>query len=204
MVRLLPMCITGVLCNVVVAVIVGHVPLVWMIATGTLFTGLANLLFAVVDPAAPYWAFGFPAAIVSVFGADFVFATGTLFVAKVCLPHEQSVGGALFQTLTQVGTAFGIAISTIVFNATIEKKAHELGVDTGALASASAAPRPAQLAAYKNAMWAGCAFGFFGGILGFVFLRSVGVVGHRQATAEKEDGSSRKSVTPDPEAAPHA
>ncbi|OJT07812.1 Drug resistance protein [Trametes pubescens] len=202
MVRLLPMCVTGVLCNVVVAIIVGHVPLVWMIATGTLFTGLANLLFAVVDPAAPYWAFGFPAAIVSVFGADFVFATGTLFVAKVCLPHEQSVGGALFQTLTQVGTAFGLAISTIVFNATIEKKAHALGVDTGALTSASAAPRSAQLAAYKNAMWAGCAFGFFGGILGFVFLRSVGVVGHRK---EKEkDHSDRESVTPDSEAASHA
>ncbi len=202
MVRLLPMCVTGVLCNVVVAIIVGHVPLVWMIATGTLFTGLANLLFAVVDPAAPYWAFGFPAAIVSVFGADFVFATGTLFVAKVCLPHEQSVGGALFQTLTQVGTAFGLAISTIVFNATIEKKAHALGVDTGALASASAAPRSAQLAAYKNAMWAGCAFGFFGGILGFIFLRSVGVVGHRK---EKEkDHSDRESVTPDSDAASHA
>ncbi|KAJ3001211.1 hypothetical protein NUW54_g6574 [Trametes sanguinea] len=90
---------------------------------GTLFTGLANVLFAVIDPAAPYWAFDFPAAILSVFGADFVFATGTLFVAKVCLPHEQSVGGALFQTLTQVGTAFGIAISTIVFDATLARSA---------------------------------------------------------------------------------
>lgn len=69
---------------------------------GTLLTGVANLLFAVIDPDASYWAFGFPAAIVSVFGADFVFASGTLFVAKVCLPHEQSVGGALFQTVTQV------------------------------------------------------------------------------------------------------
>lgn len=65
-------------------------------------TGVANLLFAVINPEATYWAFGFPAAILSVFGADFVFASGTLFVAKVCLPHEQSVGGALFQTMTQV------------------------------------------------------------------------------------------------------
>ncbi len=37
-----------------------------------------------------------------------------LLIAKVCLPHEQSVGGALFETLTQLGTAFGLAISTIV------------------------------------------------------------------------------------------
>lgn len=72
------------------------------IVIGTVLTGVAGLLFALIDPDAPYWAFGFPATIVAVFGADFVFSTGTLFVAKVCEGHEQSVGGALFQTLTQV------------------------------------------------------------------------------------------------------
>ena len=69
---------------------------------GTGFTAVANLLFAVIKVSAPYWAFGFPSAILSVFGADFVFAAGTLFVAKISLPHEQSVAGALFQTMTQV------------------------------------------------------------------------------------------------------
>ena len=69
---------------------------------GTTLTSVASLLFAVINTHAPYWAFGFPAAIVAVFGADFVFASGTLFVAKVSLPHEQSVSGALFQTMTQV------------------------------------------------------------------------------------------------------
>ena len=69
---------------------------------GTLFTSFANVFFALIDPNAPYWAFGFPAAIFSVFGADFVFAAGTLFIAKVARPHEQSVAGALFQTMTQV------------------------------------------------------------------------------------------------------
>ena len=73
---------------------------------GMALTGVSNLLFAVINPNAVYWAFGFPAAILSVFGADFVFAAGTLFVAKVCLPHEQSVGGALFQTMTQVRIPF--------------------------------------------------------------------------------------------------
>ncbi len=92
------------------------------------------------------WAhLGFPAAIISVFGADFVFASGSLFVAKVCLPHEQSVGGALFHTLTQLGTAFGLAISTIVHDAT-------LAADGGA----------AQFAAIKDAMWTGFAFGIVG------------------------------------------
>ena len=127
---------------------------------GTLFTGAANLLFAVIVPSAPYWAFGFPAAIIGVFGADFVFSSGTLFVARVCLPHEQSVGGALFQTLTQLGTAFGLAISTVVFNATLKSKSESMGVTLNA--DQTNAPRPAQLTAYKDAMWTGFTFGLFG------------------------------------------
>lgn len=69
---------------------------------GTLFTGCATLFFALIDEHGSYWAYGFPSAIFSVIGADFVFAAGTLFVAKVALPHEQSLAGALFQTMTQV------------------------------------------------------------------------------------------------------
>lgn len=122
-VRLLPMFVTGVICNIVIAVVIGRVPVVYIVGTsppplspsstptqlippflvmGTTLTGTASLLFALISPSSPYWSFGFPASIVGVFGADFVFASGTLFVAKVALPHEQSVGGALFQTMTQV------------------------------------------------------------------------------------------------------
>lgn len=69
---------------------------------GTSLTASANIFFAVVRPSESYWAYGLPSAIFSVFGADFVFSAGTLFIAKVALPHEQSVAGALFQTMTQV------------------------------------------------------------------------------------------------------
>ncbi|KAI0656360.1 efflux transporter [Cubamyces menziesii] len=188
MVRMTPMFVTGIICNLIVALVVGRIPAVFLIAIGTLCTGLANLLFAVIDPSAPFWAFGFPAAIISVFGADFVFATGTLFVAKVCLPHEQSVGGALFQTLTQVGTAFGVAISTIVFNSTIARSSLEYGVVVNE--SGTNAPRAAQLVAYKAAMWTGCAFGFAGAVLAVAFLGGVGVVGHEEATVDSNSNTT--------------
>ena len=127
---------------------------------GTIGTGLASLLFAVIVPSAPYWAFGFPAAIISVAGADFVFVIGTLFITRVCLKHELSVGGALFQTITQLGTAFGLAISTVVFNATLKSRSKDLGIVLNA--DQMNAPKPAQLTAYKDAMWTGFAFGLFG------------------------------------------
>jgi hypothetical protein len=55
-------------------------------------------------PSAPYWAFGFPSAILSVVGADFVFAAGSIYVAKVSKPEEQSLSGGIFATMGQVRT----------------------------------------------------------------------------------------------------
>ncbi|KAI1790080.1 efflux transporter [Ganoderma leucocontextum] len=196
MVRLLPMQVTGVTCNVVIALIVAHASLVYLATIGTLFTATANLLFAVIVPSTPYWAFGFPAVVLCVFGADFFFSTGTLFIARACLPHEQSVGGALFQTLTQLGTAFGLAISTVVFNATLRAKERDLGI--GANVEGTNAPREAQLAAYKGAMWSGFAFGVFGMLLAVLFLRGVGVVGHRKG--DTYDESEKPAARGDPKA----
>ena len=72
------------------------------IAGGAFATSIACLLFAIIKPGTTYWAYAFNASYISVFGADFVFSSGTLFIAKFALPHEQSVAGALFNTMTQV------------------------------------------------------------------------------------------------------
>ncbi|CCM00646.1 uncharacterized protein FIBRA_02683 [Fibroporia radiculosa] len=189
MVRLIPMFVTGVICNVFVALVVGRVPLAILVAIGTALTATADLLFALINPAAPYWAFGFPAAVVSVFGADFVFPSGTLFIAKVCLPHEQSVGGALFQTMTQLGGAFGLAISTVVYDSVLARESRRYGVIVNQ--NGSNAPPAAQLASYKSAMWTGFALGVLGTLLAIVFLRGAGIVGH------KKGGDSSSAISGD-------
>lgn len=71
------------------------------LVSGTLLTASAAIMFAVIDTTASYWVSGFPATVVVVFGADFVYASGTIFIAKITPPHERSVAGALFQTVTQ-------------------------------------------------------------------------------------------------------
>lgn len=139
-----------------------------------------------------YWAFGFPAAICSVIGADFVFAAGTIFVAKIALPHEQSLAGGLFQTMTQVfqvyfsrdvplvltvfgqlGTSLGLAVTTVVFNRVIQHDSEKLGVANGIV-------REAQLDAYRAAQWTCFAFGILATLLGIIFLRGVGIVGGKE------------------------
>jgi len=160
-VRLLPTTVAGVLCNVFVMLAVSRIDVAVLITFGTCFTGIGALLFAIIHPSVPYWAYGFPSPIVSVFGADFVFAAGTLFVAKVSLPHEQSLAGGLFQTLTQLGTAFGLAITTIVHNAVG-------GESTG---------NDAPLEAYQAAQWTAFGMAMLCMVLAAGFLRGVGPVG---------------------------
>jgi MFS family permease len=131
-------------------------------ASGTLLTGAASLLFAVINPAATYWAFGFPSAAISVIGGNFVYAAGTLFVAKFAEPHEQSVGGAVFQTMTQLGTSVGLTVSTIVFHRVQDNQQNEL--------------EP-----YRATFWTLFGFGVLGCLFSIVFLRNVGIVGQRSS-----------------------
>lgn len=71
---------------------------------GTLCTGFASVLFALSDPSATYWAFEFPSTVMVVFGADFVYSSSALFIANTVFPHEQSLAGGLFQTMTRVSS----------------------------------------------------------------------------------------------------
>ncbi|THU98805.1 putative efflux transporter [Dendrothele bispora CBS 962.96] len=159
--RLLPQFIMAIFCNVFVARFVGRVPLVILIAAGTGLSGIASLLFAIIDPNAPYWAYGFPSAILSVFGANFVYPSGTLFIATVCAPFEQSVGGAVFQELTQLGSSAGVAVSTVVFNRILQKAAadRDLVVTNS---RGSNLPQEVQLEAYRAAEWSNFAFAILG------------------------------------------
>ncbi|KAJ7032369.1 efflux transporter [Mycena alexandri] len=151
-VRLTPMFVTGIICNVVVALIVRRVPTQLILASGTLTTSIAPLLFALIRPSAPYWAFGFPAAVCSVVGVDFLFAAGMLLVSDAVDPGEQSVAGGVFQTMTQLGTSFGVTASTILFNH-IQGRAGFFQKDA--------------LASYQAVMWMGAGFGGLGSCLLF-------------------------------------
>ncbi|TFK71576.1 efflux transporter [Pluteus cervinus] len=160
MIRLLPMFVVGVLCNIGMAFIVCRVSLLWILAAGTGLTSCAAMFFALIQPNASYWAFGFPGASLSVFGADFVFAGGTMFVAKIVLPHEQSLSGALFQTMTQLGTALGVATTTIVFNRIHLQEAAQDGISRPS--APTHVPQRIGLQAYKGAQWTSFVFGVLG------------------------------------------
>ncbi|CAE6527067.1 unnamed protein product [Rhizoctonia solani] len=182
-VRVLPMTVSGLLCNLVVALVVGRISGTALIAFGCFFTALASLLFAVIVPSASYWAFGFPAATVVVFGADFMFATGSIFVAKIALPHEQSLAGGIFNTVNQLGTAFGLAIASVVSDSVHRKTLRETGDELGSL-----------LRGYRAAFWTCFGFGAVALVLTLMFLRGIGIVGHNSGKKEEDDTNDSKSA----------
>lgn len=96
-----------------------------------------------------------------------MFSAGTLFISRIALPHEQSVAGALFSTMTQVrlslalhsydcvlmvilseqiGTAVGITVTTVVFDTV----------------SGRLRPGEDDIVTYHAAQWTGFAFGIIG------------------------------------------
>ena len=69
---------------------------------GTLVASTGIMLFTISKPSMSYWDLEFPAVCLSVLGVDFVFPSGSLFIAKLALPYEQSMVGALFSVMAQV------------------------------------------------------------------------------------------------------
>lgn len=120
------------------------------------------LLFAFIDTKAPYWQYGFPAVLICVIGADFSFAIGTLYIAKIAHEHEQSVAGAILQTISSVGTSFGFAVSTLADIAGMQNEAKKSGIIIANDGSAAAIPAPVLLKGYRTAQLAGAMFGAFG------------------------------------------
>ncbi|KAF9446079.1 MFS general substrate transporter [Macrolepiota fuliginosa MF-IS2] len=184
--RIIPAFVTGLSCTAFVGAMASHTPMVVITTIGTMGTSLACILFAILNPKATYWAYEFPAMILGVLGADFVFTAGTMYIAKISLPHEQSLAGALFQTMTQLGTSAGVTISTVVFN----RVTMNLGKQDD------------MIRGYRAAQWTCCAFGLCGALLSLVFFRGVGVPGHKKVKdlpSQQESGEVESEEKIDPE-----
>ncbi|SCV73125.1 BQ2448_7050 [Microbotryum intermedium] len=185
-VRFLPSPVTGLILNMIVAVLASRIGAQWLIGIGTLGTGIAPLLYAVQKLHATYWAFQFPAMILCVLGADFIFACSILYVSKVAGPGQQSLAAGLFNLSTQLGTAIGLAIATIVQTKVVDQKVAHTVVSTSATV-----PPFAVEAGLRAAFWTCAAFSFTGLIVVIVCLRGIGRVGTRTKkvkVVEAEDG----------------
>lgn len=150
----------------------------FILAFGTSCVSLASLLFAIpLPPHTSYWAYAFPAMILSVCGADTLFPTLTLFVAQSLPSADQALGGALVNMVGQFGRALGLAIATAVQTAVM---ATEKGVSVDELGEMKVGKGDAALrVGIRSAAWLDFGMGIVGLAVVVVVFRGSGIVGGR-------------------------
>lgn len=176
--RFIPTGVTGVLVAMITGQVLSRIPGDMILTFSTISVSMSSLLFAIPIPEnTTYWAYGFPAMVLSVCGADTIFPVLTLFVAKTLPAEDASLGGALITAVGQIGRAIGLAIATAVQTAVI---AREKGVNVEKIGSEGHGLEPwddALKAGIRAAAWFNFGMSLASTAVVVVFIRGIGIIG---------------------------
>ncbi|KAB5532569.1 major facilitator superfamily domain-containing protein [Coniochaeta sp. 2T2.1] len=182
--RYIPTGVTGIITAFVASQLISRVPTYLILLFGNLCVSISCLLFAVpIPPTTSYFAYGLPAMILSVFGADTTWPCMTLFTSHALPQRDQALGGALVNSMGQVGRSIALAIATAIQTAVMAGKRGVSVQDAG------------PLVAWEEATWLGIRaanwFHFGLGVLSMVVsvsaFRGAGIVGRAGVEEQKSD-----------------
>ncbi|KAH6712856.1 major facilitator superfamily domain-containing protein [Leptodontidium sp. MPI-SDFR-AT-0119] len=112
--------VSGVAIAFIVANLLSRIPTFFILALGHVCVCIALLLYAVpIPPSTSYFAWGLPAMVLSVMGADTAWPCLTLFTSRSLPQEDQAVGGALINSAGMFGRAIALAIATAVQSSTM-------------------------------------------------------------------------------------
>lgn len=188
--RFLPTGVTGVITAAVVSQLLGRVPTYVMLAVGNTCVSVSALLFAApIPPDTVYWAWGFPAMVLSVFGADTTWPCLILFTSHSLPQADQALGGALVNAMGQVGRAIGLAVATAIQTAVM---ARERGVSVEEVESVKEW-EPASLLGLRAAEWWNFSLGITALALVLVAFRGTGIIGRAGVQKAEETSSAGRA-----------
>ncbi|PVF91708.1 hypothetical protein CPB86DRAFT_285334 [Serendipita vermifera] len=107
-------------------------------------------------------------------------------MSRIARPGEQSVAGALFQISTNLGTSFGLAITTIGQIRGMNAEARTMGIEIDTNATALEIPPNVLLRGYRDAQWTSFVFGVTALVLVVGFLHGIGIVGSQPEKQESD------------------
>ncbi|KUJ11411.1 MFS general substrate transporter [Mollisia scopiformis] len=181
-IHLLPQAIGGILVNIIAGLVLHKVSSKILTGIGALSYLGSALLMANIKEGSSYWAFIFPALLLSVIGADLEFNVANMYVMSSLPPHQQSLAGGIFNTVIKICSAVGLGISASIYNA-----------ESTGTAALQTTLRP-----YKMVFWFCVASA--GTSLLFVPFLKIGTQGHSAGTsvmsleAEGKKGGGEKAV----------
>jgi MFS family permease len=120
--RFIPTGVTGVLTAFVVSQVIARVPTYLILLFGNACVSISCLLFAApIPPTTTYFATGLPAMILSVLGADTTWPCMTLFTSHALPQQDQALGGALVNSMGQIGRSISLAVATALQTAVMAR-----------------------------------------------------------------------------------
>ncbi|KXJ91760.1 drug resistance protein [Microdochium bolleyi] len=188
--RFIPTSAFGLLTAFVMSHLISRVSTWVMLAVGTVCVALGCMLFAIPIPDdTSYFAFGLPAMILSVIGADVAWPALVLFTSKTLPQQDQAMGGALINASGMFGRALALAITTAVQTVVMARERGVSVEDSGPVKAWD----PASLQGLRVANWFNCGFALLGTVLVCVAFRGTGIVGKIEkpmSTTSSEEGGA--------------
>lgn len=159
----------GIAANVAAGLLVQRVRGDLLVGASTALGLVSPLVMAVAKPQSSYWAAAFPAMMFNPAGADVLFTVSNLIITERFPARTQGLAGGVFQTVSQVGKAVGLALSAVVANSITEQSRFQDKDSPDAL-----------MIGYRAAWW--FCFGLSAVTLavGVLGLRKVGKVGEKK------------------------
>ncbi|KAF5878607.1 putative drug resistance protein [Botrytis fragariae] len=113
--RYIPLGVVGILTTFGSGYLLARINGDYILSFGLGSAMIANLLFAVpIPPSTSYFAFGLPAMSLAAFGADTVYPCLGLFTTQSLPRKDQSVAGAMFQTMAAIGRSMPLPITSAI------------------------------------------------------------------------------------------
>lgn len=173
--RFIPTGVVGVSTVFITSFLISRLNISLILMWGMACVAIAALLMAVpIPPDTTYWAYGFPAMCLAVFGADTLYPSLTLFTTHNLPREDQALGGALINAVGQIGRAIGLAIGTAIQVAV--QASHENSSVTD-VSSETDAHNSAYLEGLRAAEWLNFAMAVAGFVVVGVAFRGAGILG---------------------------
>ncbi|KAK4991785.1 hypothetical protein LTR50_001602 [Elasticomyces elasticus] len=172
--RFIPTGVVGLCTIFVTSQILARVSVNYMLMFGTSCVAISSLLFAIpIPPSTTYWAFGFPAMCLSVFGADTLYPSLMLLISHFLPREDQALGGALINAVGQIGRSLGLAIGTAI-QVAVQERSQSAAEST--LGHASSKGSDAFLRGIRAASWLDFVMALTGVVVAGVAFRGAGIV----------------------------
>ncbi|KAI1342585.1 MFS general substrate transporter [Xylariaceae sp. FL0016] len=194
--RFIPTGVCGILTAFVTSHLISRVPTWMLLLFGNLSISISCLLFAVPLPDhTSYFAYGLPAFIFSVIGADITWPSLTLFTSKSLPQDDQALGGALINAMGQIGRAVGLAVTTAIQTAVMARQRGVSVQDSGKITQWD----PASLTGLRAANWFNLGLAVCCMVVVAVAFRGTGIVGEIKKKPERSSGEEGIVIQSDPE-----